>query len=205
MKTIYKSKLKKLAASLLAICFVLSSCQLQSDHDYVSETIDPHVDMTAWEFINSRPDVFSRLVEVLEYTGLDRYYKQTEVEYTFLTLNNAGIKAYNDNVETGKKLEDWDKVALTKMLKYHIVEGNYNSYEFLPVEPIFVVNLLRGEEKGLMTMMVRKSPWQQNVGKIVINEEGSNGTSPTRQSVTTNIMPTNGVIHVFENYCFYKQ
>jgi hypothetical protein len=57
----------------------------------------------------------------------------------------------------------------------------------------------------LMTMSVWKNPWQAAVGKILVNETGSNGKSPQRNAKTSNILPTNGVIHIFEKYCYYQK
>ena len=77
-------------------------------------------------------------------------------------------------------------------------------YTGLQVEPMFVLTMLKGET-GLMTMSVWKNPWQAAVGKILVNQTGSNGKSPQRQAKTSNILPTNGVIHIFENYCKYSK
>lgn len=191
----------------LFLILTFSSCDLalQKDYDYEPQTLDPHVNMTAWDYMQTRPDVFSSLIIALNYTGLDTYYKQTDKKYTFLTLNNVAMDTYRQATEGAEMdITKWDKDKLTKMLKYHIIDGEYSSYGQLPVEPIFVLNLLRGEEDGLMTILVRKNPWQADAGKIIINNTGSNGNSPMRSAKTSNIIPTNGVIHVFENYSYYK-
>ena len=204
---IYNIKNKGLLLSLIFVMVAFMSCDLslQKDHDYEPETLDPHVYMTAWEYMQTRPDVFSSLIVALDYTGLDTYYKQTDKKFTFLTLNNTAFNTYRQAVEGGNAdITTWDKGKLTTMLKYHIVEGEYSSYGELPVEPIFVVNLLRGEEGGLMTLLVRKNPWQADAGKVVVNNTGSNGNSPMRLAKTSNLIPTNGVIHVFDNYCYYQ-
>ena len=59
---------------------LLSSCDLdlQTDYDYSQKVDDPHINMTAWEYVASNEDNFSLLKEALEYTGVDEYYKQTE-------------------------------------------------------------------------------------------------------------------------------
>ncbi len=197
---------------LLAILMVLLTCSscdlaLQKDHDYHPETLEPHVDMTAWEYLNTRTDIFSSLIEALEFTGLDEYYKQNDHLYTFLALTNTAMKTYMNNAAPGvtelEELNEPQQADLVKTLKYHIVDGEYSSYGQLPVEPIFVITLLSGKESGLMTMLVRKNPWQADAGKIIINDAGSNGNSPMRSAVSSNIMPTNGVVHVFNNYCYY--
>lgn len=209
MKAIINNIRSKATAicGLLFVAVAFASCDLslQKDHDYQPETLDPHVYMTAWEYLETRTDIFSSLITALEYTGLDTYYKQTDKKYTFLALDNTGMKTYMQNTAPGvTEVTDLNKEELTKMLKYHIVEGEYSSYGQLPVEPIFVITLLSGEEGGLMTILVRKNPWQADAGKVIINDTGTNGTSPMRPAKSSNILPLNGVIHVFENYCYYK-
>jgi len=195
---------------ILLVVFAFASCDLslQKDHDYKPETLDPNVYMTAWEYLNTRTDIFSSLIGALELTGLDGYYKQKDNLYTFLTLTNTAMKTYMQNAAPGvTELEDLNEAQLADLvntLKYHIVDGEYSSYGQLPVEPIFVITLLTGEEGGLMTLLVRKNPWQADAGKIIVNDTGSNGNSPMRSAVSSNILPTNGVIHVFDNYCYYR-
>ena len=162
----------------------LTGCDLdlQKNYDYEPSVDDPYVKVTAWD-----------------------YYTQTDNKYTFLALNNAGMQLYRENEFAGAaSITDCDKEKVTNMLLYHIVDGEYSSYGQLQVEPMFVLTMLKGEN-GLMTMSVWKNPWQAAVGKILVNQTGSNGKSPQRQAKTSNILPTNGVIHIFENYCKYSK
>lgn len=185
----------------------LTSCDLglQKDHEYESSVEDPHVNVTAWAYFQDHQNLFSELIAAIEYTGLKDYYTQTENKYTFLALNNVAMKAYRDAEFAGAaSITDCDKTKVKNMLLYHIVDGEYSSYGQLQVEPMFVLTLLPGES-GLMTMNVWKNPWQAAVGKIIVNQSGSNGKSPQRQAKASNIMPTNGVIHIFENYCKYQK
>lgn len=193
--------------SLFLMLFVLASCDLdlQKNYDYEASVDDPHVDMTAWEFFQTRQDIFSELIEAIEYTDLVEYYSQTENMYTYLALNNTGMKTYRENVFPGiASIKDCDKETVKNMLLYHIVDGEYSSYGDLNVDPMYVLTLLSGE-KGLMTMAVWKNPWQAAVGKIIVNQTGSNAKSPQRTAKTSNILPVNGVIHIFENYCYYQK
>ncbi len=185
----------------------LSSCDLalQKDYDYEPSTLDPHVDMTAWEFIGTRTDLFSAYIDALEYTGLKSYYTQTDKKYTFLALTNTAMQSYMSNKFPGKSsIRDCDLETVRKMILYHIVDGEYSSYNQLEVTASFVLTELRGEE-GLMTMLVRKNPWQADAGKIVVNDTNTNAKSPMRSAVSSNIMPTNGVLHVFDAYCYYQK
>lgn len=72
------------------------------------------------------------------------------------------------------------------------------------MEAMFVL-INASRRKGVVTMSVWKNPWQAAVGKILVNETGSNGKSPQRNAKTSNILPTNGVIHIFEKYCYYQK
>ena len=185
----------------------LTGCDLdlQKNYDYEPSVDDPYVKVTAWEYFQDHKDMFSELIAAIEYTGLKDYYTQTDNKYTFLALNNAGMQLYRENEFAGAaSITDCDKEKVTNMLLYHIVDGEYSSYGQLQVEPKFVLTMLKGEN-GLMTMSVWKNPWQAAVGKILVNQTGSNGKSPQRQAKTSNILPTNGVIHIFENYCKYSK
>ena len=97
-----------------------------------------------------------------------------------------------------------DVMARPSINKVYILRIIISSYGQLQVEPMFVLTMLKGEN-GLMTMSVWKNPWQAAVGKILVNQTGSNGKSPQRQAKTSNILPKNGVIHIFENYCKYSK
>ena len=172
----------------------LTGCDLdlQKNYDYEPSVDDPYVKVTAWEYFQDHKDMFSELIAAIEYTGLKDYYTQTDNKYTFLALNNAGMQLYRENEFAGAaSITDCDKEKVTNMLLYHIVDGEYSSYGQLQVEPMFVLTMLKGEN-GLMTMSVWKNPWQAAVGKILVNQTGSNGKSPQRQAKTSNILPTNG-------------
>lgn len=201
---------KTLLYKALLACWailVLASCDLdlQKNYDYESSIADPHVKVTAWEFFQNHKETFSELIKAIEYTGLQDYYTQTESMYTYLALNNTAMANYRENVFPGTaSITECDKEIVKNMLLYHIVDGEYSSYGQLQVEAMFVLTMLSGEN-GLMTMSVWKNPWQAAVGKVLVNETGSNGHSPQRKAKTSNILPTNGVIHIFEDYCYYKK
>ena len=149
--------------------------------------------------------MFSELIAAIEYTGLKDYYTQTDNKYTFLALDNTAMQNFRNNECSGvATITECDASKVTDLLLYHIVDGEYSSYGQLQVDPMFVLTMLKGEN-GLMTMSVWKNPWQAAVGKILVNQTGSNGKSPQRQAKTSNILPTNGVIHIFENYCKYSK
>ena len=202
-----KTRIINRIIALLLTMTGLASCglDLQENYDYQASVSDPHVNMTAWEFFKSRPDLFSEFMQAVEYADMEDYYTQTENMYTYLALSNTAMQSFREsNFPGAVSIIECDKEAVRELLLYHIVDGEYSSYGQLQVDPMFVLTLLPGEY-GLMTMSVRKNPWQAAVGQIVINSTGSNSNSPMRTAKTSNILPVNGVIHVFDNYCYYKK
>lgn len=197
---------------LFALALLYVSCdklELQTDYDYKGEAPDPHVDMTAWEFMNSRPDVFSIMKEAVEYTDMQEYYSQTDSLMTYLFINDAGMQSFITS-RGGLEIKHVDVKLVKKFLQYHIVRGEYHAFnKKLPVEPIYVKTMLEGEA-GLLTIKVNKSSANSvgspiANGNIVINESASNFKSKRISSVTSNILPTNGAIHVFSDYAYYKK
>ena len=190
----------------LWLALLLAGCgdlKLQTDADYDASVLDPHVDMTAWEYLESRSDLFSQFMEAVEQVGMKEYFTQTERRYTFLALTNTAMGNFLSAAGCST-IGECSAEAVENLIRYHIVDGEYTTYGFLPVEPIFVLTLRRGEQ-GLMTMLARKNPWMADAGKVVVNDTGSNGSSPMRLAVSSNILATNGAVHVFDNYCYYKK
>lgn len=199
----FKHIIRSLVCFAFAAAAGCSDLKLQTDADYSASVLDPHIDMTAWEYFETRPDLFSKFMTAVELADMKEFYTQTERSYTFLALTDTAVDGFVSGAGFSS-VEEVPVESLQNLIRYHIVDGVYSSYGDLPVEPIFVLTLRRGEE-GLMTMLTRKNPWMADAGKIVVNNTGSNGSSPMRLAVSSNIMPLNGVVHVFESHCYYKK
>ena len=198
--------------SVAALLMAMVSCEgfkLQTDYKYTSEPLDPHVNMTAWEFMQTRQDL-SEMVEAVNYTGMQDYYTQRDRYITYLFLDNTAITNFRNAHAQVDKISYCDKNEVTRLLLYHMVVGEYHSLnKKLPVEPIYVKTLLEGEW-GLMTLKVNKSSsnsigYPIANGNIVANEKGSTFNSRRSSSVASNIMPLNGVIHIMNDYAMYRK
>jgi len=205
-------KYRRVLLFTITLFTVFCSCKklpLQKDYDFKGETVDPHVKMTAWAFMQSRPDAFSLMTEAVNYAGMSSFYEQMDVKYTYLFINNTGMAAFIAKYGV-LTVQNIDVEKVKKMLRYHIIEGEYHAYDKkLPVEPIYVKTLLAGED-GLLTIKVNKSSAGSigspiANGNIVLNLLNSNYSSVTSSSVTSNLMPLNGVIHVFPNVAYYRR
>ena len=143
MKPIIKKLSLLLAVALTAAC---GDMKLQTDADYDHSVLDPHIPMTAWEYFETRTDIFSEFMAAVEYAGMKEYYTQTGREYTFLALTNTAVKAFVSTYPDKSKITDCPKEDVQNLLRYHIIDGFYSGYGELPVEAIFVLTLRRGEE-----------------------------------------------------------
>ena len=202
-KVMFSHIIRSLSLFAALVAVGCGDMKLQTDADFDASVLDPHIDMTAWEYFETRSDIFSKFMTAIELADMKEYYTQTAHPYTFLALTNTAVDGFVSGAGFSS-VEEVPAESLQNLIRYHIVDGVYSSYGDLPVEPIFVLTLLRREE-GLMTMLTRKNPWMADAGKIVVNNTGSNGSSPMRLAVSSNIMPLNGVVHVFESHCYYKK
>ena len=50
---------------VVSVMTLFTGClKLQKSEDYSGTPIDPYKDVTCWEFINSRPDLFSKMIDM---------------------------------------------------------------------------------------------------------------------------------------------
>ena len=196
----------------LAALFLLGACngfKMQTDYKCESKPLDHHINMNAWEFMNSREDL-SEMVAAVEFTGMQDYYTQKEQTITYLFLNNTAMENFKNAHGQVTQIDYCDVDQVTRLLLYHMVVGSYHALnQQLPVEPIYVKTLLEGEW-GLMTLKVNKSSsnsigYPIANGNIVANEKGSNFNSRRASSVASNIMPTNGVVHIMNDYAMFRK
>lgn len=198
------------------VCLVLlvmaTGCyDLQESYDYKPVNADPYLHKSAWEFIEARQDTFSLLKQAIlrvdtAYPGFQNYYAQTDKKYTFMFLNNAAFRD-KDGVfaNTGKKeVSAIDPEVLKNILSYHIIDGYYHSLDVsgtLNFDPINVITLWRSQD-AIMTLRLNNSVTQINYSRLIVNN--NTGSSPTRTAVTSNLIATNGIIHVFSHQLIYR-
>ena len=99
--------------SLALFCISLSSCTLfdldfQSNEEYEAKKADNKVNMTIWEFIQSRPDIFSSLIEGIQYAGIEDLYKENSIltKIMILEKSNKYIEIINNVDKIVNKVYD---------------------------------------------------------------------------------------------------
>lgn len=183
---------------------------IQGSYDYEPSNANPYLSVTAWEFIEQRQDTFSILKEAIEYVdvaypGFKNLYTQTDKKYTYLFLDDAGFTATGGVFKNAgvSSVQAMNPEKLRDILLYHIVEGCYHSLSIggsLNFEPINVITLLKSQD-AVMTMRISDANSRTDYSRLKINENA--GSSPVITAATSNLIPTNGVIHVFSKQLIY--
>ena len=153
-----KQEYYKKALALRAIPFLIASCELLGldyqdsyDYDYNAGMPSNKIDMSAFEFIKSRTDIFSLLEEAILYAGVENEFKQSGMTYLLPTNTAFNSETSTDlsyfqthqltyiDEETGElvsyapiSMTAYPKEQVKEFLLYHIVKGKYTN---LPAEP----------------------------------------------------------------------
>lgn len=150
----------KKALALMVIPFFIASCELLGldyqdsyDYDYSAGMPSNKIDMSAFEFIKSRTDIFSLLEEAILYAGVENEFKQSGVTYllptntAFNSETSTDLSYFQTHQLTYIDEETWELVSyapismtaypkeqVKEFLLYHIVKGKY-TFTNLPAEP----------------------------------------------------------------------
>ncbi len=204
--------IKKTMLLSILILSVWGCLDIQDSYDYKPSVVDPNLGMSAWEFIEHRTDTFSILKEAIEYVdqaypGFKDYYTQDKRKYTYLFLDNAGFTGTGGVFRnTGGGVTSVDQInpaVLRNILLYHIVDGFYHSHNrdgSLNFDPIHVITLLRSQN-AIMTMKISNENSRNNFSRLIVNDTA--GSSTPVMAATSNLIATNGVIHVFSRQIVY--
>ncbi|QKJ32305.1 fasciclin domain-containing protein [Mucilaginibacter mali] len=222
-----RNNILKWQYALLAVLAVatLSSCTLfglkkQTDfHRRTDDTVDAHINMTAWAYIKSRglqspvkaDTPFALFQRVIIYSGIDtnEYIKPGR---TFIFPNAASCKAVWAAFTTatnavGKKWQDYPKTDLKNYLSYLIIDGQYSHYNL----PIADVDMKTLAPAGTYTAVppafqIKNLATYPNATSVmrmkVLNSSPSNTSdypliiNGTNTVITSDILATNGVIQV---------
>lgn len=155
-----KQEYYKKALALMVIPFFIASCELLGldyqdsyDYDYSAGMPSNKIDMSAFEFIKSRTDIFSLLEEAILYAGVENEFKQSGMTYLLPTNTAFNSETSTDlsyfqthqltyiDEETGElvsyapiSMTAYPKEQVKEFLLYHIVKGKY-TFTNLPAEP----------------------------------------------------------------------
>jgi uncharacterized surface protein with fasciclin (FAS1) repeats len=187
-KYIIRSFAKATVFILIFTC--LSNCEIQENFDYVPSNSTKYLNVSAMEYIASN-DSLSLLKQAIDITGLNTYYNGLESK-TFIAPRNDAFRTYlaDNGFNT---LSDIPVPVLRNILLYHIVDAvvSFDDPELLESDkPIAYAS-----ENGQPMYLSHKSNF---IG--IIND----GTNFSIEIKTSNLAPTNGVIHIVYNLAYYQ-
>ena len=197
--------MKKILFQLIVGCFmtsIFSSCNLfgldlQKDFEYEYSPIELTMDMSAYAFIESRKNMdMSLLYDAITLVGYQQEYEAND--RTFIILNDIAFTSYlQDKHYSGlqaMKVED-----IKTLLNSTIVKGRYHSLD-LRTTPVKVETM---NPETIMYLSLRpRNNDAQNKFEVRINEVVNSGKVVS--VVTSNLQPTNGIMHVVDDYPEYK-
>lgn len=201
----------------------LAGLDLQEKYDYDEKAgiLSNRLNMTVWEFLNSRPDEFSLLIEGIQYAGLEDMYNEPNSTYMVLTnralssttdtdlsyfyVNQLPNPDYNpDDPATGPatlmpiSLVQYPKEQVREMLLYHIAKGDWTWSNLPPVQTWYDTYATADTAKvNLYLMKNNRSP------TIGFNDFSSHYKLQIRAR-TTNLKASSGsYVHVLDSWLNY--
>jgi hypothetical protein len=192
--------MKKILYISIVFTLLLSGCLgIPEDYEYTPVNKNNELNMTAWEFIKSRPDVFSEMRNMIRETGIDStLYCSGSIKYTYLLLDNtamSSLKTLLGEVNASNK-NQWLNV-----LNYHIIDGYYHGLGMLSFDPTPVITLWQSQD-AYMTLQL-ESRTSFNYSRLIVNglsPEWSELTNTYKYAVTSNLMCINSVCHVLNRH-----
>jgi uncharacterized surface protein with fasciclin (FAS1) repeats len=180
--TFRKLHLAKVLLLPLTLAVMFASCEIQEDYEYVYGNPGGKVNMTAWEFIQTT-DSLSLMEEAITATGLQSLYSGTTVR-TFIAPRNSAFRAYL-KANSYANIAAIPVATLESVLEYHVVNAKVI---FTDLELLASNNPISYPTESGSEMFLSHNTSYQGL----INQ----GTKKSWTIITSNIEPTNGVIHV---------
>lgn len=217
--------LLKLKLFLVLIILGIVACKKD---DFIDTGVhNPKFNGTVWQYLETRPDMFDTLMVALKIAKLDEVLKKEEVTF-FAPSDPSILKAvwrlnnmlYISGQDTITKLEQVKPEVWRKYLGQYIVKGKYVAKDFAQIDTVNLAAYPGGVYKnyngtdmniGVLyndvlsnDQLIKYAGYRQlyfNLPySIVIPDEIKDYFTPfiTAPVATSDIQPTNGVLHVLQ-------
>lgn len=173
----------KMLIGLSFMAFLFSQCEIQKNYEYeYSQSTGGKLGVTAWQYIQAT-DSLSLMAQAITAAGMQDYYSGS-TEYTFIVPRNSAFRSYmKTNKYSG--ISAIPVATLQSILGYHIVKD-----KVLFSDPALSLanNPIEYQTVSGQVMYLSHNTNYQGL----INQ----GTKKSWTIITSNLQPTNGVIHV---------
>ena len=197
--------MKRIYFILMTIALVAVSCDklpLQKSHDFDPKPLDPHQGITCWEYVTKTYDL-QLMKQAVEKCGLTELYSQEKAEYTYLLLDDSAFTTYVFPQIEASSVEEADADALRNILLFHIIKGEYSSYNgMLSYEPAHVLTMWNSLD-AVMTIKLNnyKTLSSKRQDKVTFMDQC--GSSTVIYARTSDLLMTNGPAHILSRNCLY--
>ena len=201
----------------IGLCLLMGcNLKLQEPFEFVPETptLTTFKDQSAWDWVQKErtPDTakifasnkFDYLIEAVKLTGLEGEYSKAGGSRTFLLLNNTAFAGTGKILQlitgsaTGKltPITDANKVRLTNLLKYHIIDAYVDQVIAVPIFGTqYEFNTLGTAPNSIMTVS------RNERYSLTINSSANLPTTKRTFGVLRhNYIFGNGIGHIVDNY-----
>jgi len=194
-------KIKNIGLAIICFCLTVigfTSCNIaglnvQQDYKYIQSPINLKMNMTAYQFIESRKNLdMSTLYEAINRVG---YRDSFEVKNrTYIVLTDQAFSSYLTS-QKYSALKYMSNATITKLLNQYIIIGMYTSLNLTTV-PTKVQTLDPTVQLSIYLNAVTID--NSDKYQVYFNKWGTTGTQ--HYIVTSNLQPTNGIIHVTDSW-----
>nr|WP_321356361.1 DNRLRE domain-containing protein [uncultured Draconibacterium sp.] len=189
-KYIVRWNLIKVFFFSFALIALITQCEIQENFDYEYHNTSGELDMTAWEFIQSR-DEHSLLEDAITAAGFESYYSGSTESSFILPTDDAFNSYLSDNGYSS--ISEVPLPILKNVLLYHIVTEK----ALFTDEDFSVSNnpVAFSTQNGQIMYLSRDNNYRG-----VINYD----TNKSWTIKTSNLEPTNGAIHIVYDIVYYS-
>lgn len=208
-------------------CFALASCsKLQDGYDYEQSYYDNKVNMNAYDFMKSRPELFSGMLAAIDYVDKDPKFRdikelftQTANTNTYLLMHNSALTSLESESSyfvlnlvkvtdpsspdfgqllRGTAWEQYNRDSIANLLRYHVLKGRQD-YSTLNSTPKWIDTYALSTTNDSAKVLIYLEASRD--GYLFLNNylEAPAGWTEIRPR-TPNLQATNGVIHVMNRF-----
>lgn len=186
----YRKRIR-FSSIFIVLMLSLTQCEIQENYEYQYGNPGGKLNQTAWEFIQ-QTDILSTMEEAVGIAGMEDYYSGSTA-YTFIIPRNSAFANYlKANKYTA--LSDIPVETLRDILKYHLVKERV-----IFSDPALIMsdNPIAYETVSGQKMYLSHNGNYQGL----INQ----GTKKSWTIITSNLEPTNGVIHITSEIVYLSE
>ena len=136
-------QVNKILLALLLAAATFAGCEklpLQRTSKYNPKALDRRQGVDCWTYINRSTDLVT-MREAIEICGMQDYYSEKH-GYTYLLLDETAFSSYVLKSLNVQDIGDAPVDRLRDILLFHIIKGEYDSYNgALGYDPVFVITL----------------------------------------------------------------